>query len=77
MVDCSQKALKPPVASGAGIKTEIPVVNCGAKQRPFKSYSVVLDQIGDNKDKLIDGILTSLKKSVKSMIQNISLVLVI
>ncbi|XP_057491912.1 uncharacterized protein LOC130777530 [Actinidia eriantha] len=69
MVDCSQKAVKPPAASGAGNKTETPVVNCGAKQRPFKSYSFVSDQIGDNKDKLIDGILTSLKKSGESRIQ--------
>ncbi|KAK9949974.1 hypothetical protein M0R45_005481 [Rubus argutus] len=35
----------------------------GAKSRHVKSYSFVADTVGGDKDKLIDGILGSLKKS--------------
>ncbi|KAL7254660.1 hypothetical protein ACSBR1_008920 [Camellia fascicularis] len=69
MVDCSRDVLKPSDSSGAAFKTETPVVKCGRKQKPFKSYSFVSDQLVENKDKLIDGILGSLKKSGESRIQ--------
>ncbi|XP_059624431.1 uncharacterized protein LOC132267307 [Cornus florida] len=68
VMDWSGDGLKPSGASGVGIKTETSVVHCGRKQRPFKNYSFVAEQPEDNKDKLIDGILGSLKKSGESRI---------
>lgn len=70
MVDCSQNMPDTSDSSGAGSKVENPVANCGRKPRSVRSYSFVTDPVGDNnKDKLIDGILTSLKKSGESRIQ--------
>ncbi|KAF7128885.1 hypothetical protein RHSIM_Rhsim10G0143200 [Rhododendron simsii] len=70
MVDCSQNVLDSSDSSGAGSKVENPVANCGRKPKSVKSYSFVTDPAGDNnEDKLVDGILTSLKKSGESRIQ--------
>ncbi|KAI8535921.1 hypothetical protein RHMOL_Rhmol10G0213100 [Rhododendron molle] len=70
MVDCSQNVLDPSDSSGAGSKVENQAANCGRKPRSVKSYSFVTDPaVDNNKDKLIDGILTSLKKSGESRIQ--------
>lgn len=44
-------------------KTESEVLKTSRKLKPHKSYSFVKDQPVDSKDKLIDGILGSLKKS--------------
>ncbi|KAK4417359.1 hypothetical protein Salat_2561500 [Sesamum alatum] len=48
---------------GLGTKNESPVVNPTRKQKPVKTYSFVTEQPADDKDKLVDGILGSLKKS--------------
>ncbi|CAN6711620.1 unnamed protein product [Malus baccata var. baccata] len=48
--------------SGFGITSGTSLADHAWKQRPQKSYSFVTDSCGDNKDKLIDGILGSLKK---------------
>ncbi|KAA8530997.1 hypothetical protein F0562_005712 [Nyssa sinensis] len=69
MVDSSENVFKLSGSSGIGITTVTPEVNNGQKPRPFKSYSFVSDQPGDNEDKLIDGILGSLKKSGESRVQ--------
>lgn len=69
MVDCSQNVLDPSDSSGAG-SIENPAANSLRKPKNVKSYSFVTDQAGDNnKDKLIDGILTSLKKSGETRIE--------
>ena len=62
MTDCSGHDLK---SSSSGFSTEddTPPVTCRKKQRPVKTYSFVSDHGNNNHDKLIDGILGSLKKS--------------
>ncbi|XP_021833786.1 uncharacterized protein LOC110773571 [Prunus avium] len=52
------------VSSGVGTMSGASLGNHARKQRPQKNYPFVPDS-GDNKDKLIDGILGSLKKSSK------------
>ncbi|CAI9766979.1 unnamed protein product [Fraxinus pennsylvanica] len=46
-----------------GAKTEGPSLNHTGKKKPSKSYLFVSEHSGDNKDRLVDGILNSLKKS--------------
>ncbi|KAL0349613.1 UNVERIFIED_CONTAM: hypothetical protein Sradi_4110500 [Sesamum radiatum] len=48
---------------GLGTKNESPVVNPTRKQKCVRTYSFVTEQPVDDKDKLVDGILGSLKKS--------------
>ncbi|KAL2240159.1 uncharacterized protein LOC105171114 [Sesamum indicum] len=48
---------------GLGTKNESPVVNPTRKQKSVRTYSFVMEQPVDDKDKLVDGILGSLKKS--------------
>lgn len=69
MIDCSTNGSKPSGSSAAKTNNESLLGNNVRKQRPQKSYSFVADQVGSNKDKLIDGILGSLKKSDDSRIQ--------
>ncbi|KAK9271706.1 hypothetical protein L1049_002069 [Liquidambar formosana] len=69
MVDCSRDTVKPSGSSGVSIKSETPAANYERKQRPPKSYTFVSDYGGENKDKLIDGILGSLKKPGDSRMQ--------
>lgn len=64
-VDCSKNL----GSSGTGIKNENLAGNNGRKQRPVRSYNFVSESGGENKDKLIDGILGSLKKSGDSRMQ--------
>lgn len=59
---CSRKDSIPSLSSGS-LNNEDHVGGCEQKLRPFKSYSFVSDEVVDDKDKLIDGILGSLKKS--------------
>lgn len=49
--------------SSGSLKNKDYVGGCEKKLRPSKSYSFVSDEVVDDKDKLIDGILGSLKKS--------------
>ncbi|CAL8163259.1 unnamed protein product [Prunus armeniaca] len=57
------------VSSGVGTMRGASLGNHARKQRPQKNYSFVPDS-GDNKDKLIDGILGSLKKSSKPSLRS-------
>lgn len=50
------------------LKTESPFVRCGSKTKSTRRYSFVSEQNGNNKEKLIDGILGSLKKSGESRV---------
>lgn len=73
LADCSKDESEPPQSSNASDKGEAAagsatVVNHTWKQRPQKSYMFVSDPI-DPKDKLLDGILGSLKKSGESKVQ--------
>lgn len=65
MVDCSNNNLKSSGSSGLSTEDGMSPVNYGRKQRPVRSYSFVSDH-GDDRDKLIDGIFGSLKKSAES-----------
>lgn len=64
-IDCSRNDLKSSGSSGFFSEDDTSPINCRKKQRPVRSYSFVSDH-GDDKDKLIDGILGSLKKSGES-----------
>lgn len=67
VVDSSSDGLKLSGLSRAGSNE-----NClsqGRKRRMQKSYSFVSDSVSNNKDKLIDGILGSLRKSSESKMQ--------
>ncbi|KAL6276844.1 hypothetical protein ACE6H2_020445 [Prunus campanulata] len=57
------------VSSGVGTMSGASLGNHARKQRPQKNYPFVPDS-GDNKDKLIDGILGSLKKSSKPRLRS-------
>lgn len=63
MVDSVETGLLLSSIPRSSTKTESEVVKTSRKQKPHKSYSFVKDQPVDSKDKLIDGILGSLKKS--------------
>ncbi|KAJ4715435.1 meiosis arrest female protein 1-like [Melia azedarach] len=66
MVDCSNDGAKP---SEVATNSEPSLGNFIRKQRPEKKYAFVLDSDDNDKDKLIDGILGSLKKSGESKMQ--------
>lgn len=68
-VDCSTNGFQPSDSSVRGTKIETSLGNYGRKQGPQKSYSFVADHVGNNQDKLIEGILGSLKKSGESRMQ--------
>lgn len=61
--DCSRKHMMSSSSSRVSLQSDVHEGSYGQKPRPSKSYSFVSDQVGDGKDKLIDGILGSLKKS--------------
>ncbi|KAL3527938.1 hypothetical protein ACH5RR_012594 [Cinchona calisaya] len=61
--DFSKNGSRVSTSAGSITKTEASVVNNARKQRPLKSYSFVQDEAVENKEKMIDGILSSLKKS--------------
>ncbi|KAK6150569.1 hypothetical protein DH2020_015501 [Rehmannia glutinosa] len=61
--DKAEVVPKPSAQIGSGTKDETPVVGPTRKHKPGKSYSFVTEQPADSKDKLVDGILGSLKKS--------------
>lgn len=63
MGDCSRKGMMSSSSSQVSIQSDVHVGSYGQKPRPSKSYSFVSDEVEDGKDKLIDGILGSLKKS--------------
>lgn len=69
MVDCSTNGVKPFISSELASKSESSSVIVGRKQRPQRNYSFVSDSIDNNKDKLVDGILRSLKKPGESNMQ--------
>ncbi|KAL2551498.1 putative endonuclease or glycosyl hydrolase [Forsythia ovata] len=62
MSDCSKNGIQQSAPTEFGIKTEGLFLNQARKQKPSKSYSFVSEQPGDDKDRLVDGILGSLKK---------------
>lgn len=62
-VDSSKNGSRILRSAGSITKNEDSVANNARKHRPLKSYSFIQDQAVENKDKLIDGILGSLKKS--------------
>ncbi|KAK0608032.1 hypothetical protein LWI29_024448 [Acer saccharum] len=67
MVDCSTNVVEPSASPELASKSAKLLDNFGKKSRPQKNYDFVSDTVENNKDKLIDGILGSLKKSVTSM----------
>ncbi|KAK6238141.1 hypothetical protein QUC31_003610 [Theobroma cacao] len=69
MVDCSEYHVKPSGAAEVGMRSETSLKDCGQRRRLQKNYSFVADPVGNDKDKLIDGILGSLKKSSESRMQ--------
>ncbi|XP_012075309.1 uncharacterized protein LOC105636602 isoform X2 [Jatropha curcas] len=68
MVDYSKNNLHLSESSGLGTKTKTSI-GYGQKQRTQKSYSFVADP-DSNPDKLVDGIMTTLKKSGESRMQS-------
>ncbi|KAG8383417.1 hypothetical protein BUALT_Bualt04G0010600 [Buddleja alternifolia] len=56
--------------SSVGTKNESHVISPVRKQKPSKSYSFVAEQPVDSKDKLVDGILGSLKKSGERSVES-------
>ncbi|XP_010260965.1 PREDICTED: uncharacterized protein LOC104599913 [Nelumbo nucifera] len=69
LVDCSKTSSVTSGSSELEVKGTPVVTNCGHKLRPLKKYSFVSDQVGDDKEKVIDNILGSLKKSTESRIR--------
>ncbi|XVF61823.1 hypothetical protein PTKIN_Ptkin08bG0161700 [Pterospermum kingtungense] len=70
MIDCSEYNVKPSGAAEAGMKTENSSEDNGKRQRILKkNYSFVADPVGCDRDKLINGILGSLKKSSESRME--------
>lgn len=69
LVDCSEYNVKPSGAAGEGTKTEKCLEDYGKKQRMQKKYSFVADPVGNDRDKLINGILGSLRKSSESRME--------
>ncbi|KAK8710018.1 hypothetical protein V6N13_145362 [Hibiscus sabdariffa] len=65
LVGCSEYDVgKPSDAAGEGMKTENCLEDNGKKQRVQKKYTFVAEPMENDKDKLINGILGSLKKSI-------------
>lgn len=61
--DSVRNSVRVSTTAASTAKNEHSVVNNAKKQRSLKSYSFVQDQGAESKDKLVDGILGSLKKS--------------
>lgn len=61
--------LKQSAHSAVGINGETSMGKYERKQRPQKIYSFVSDPVENNKDKLLDGILGTLKKTGESSVQ--------
>ncbi|XP_043698287.1 uncharacterized protein LOC122649008 [Telopea speciosissima] len=70
VVDCSRIGSESSSSSGAEMKIKASVANSGHKIKPMKKYSFVSDPVGDDKEKLIDNILGSLKKSAETKMQS-------
>ncbi|XP_038710609.1 uncharacterized protein LOC120005176 isoform X2 [Tripterygium wilfordii] len=70
MVDGSKNGLKLFGSSGTNTKSETSSVDHGKSPKPQRTYSFVQDSVENEKDKLIDNILGSLKKSGDSGMQN-------
>ncbi|KAK2656052.1 hypothetical protein Ddye_009104 [Dipteronia dyeriana] len=68
MADCSTKVIEPSASPELASKSATLLVNFGKKSRPQKNYNFVSDTVENNKDKLIDGILGSMKKSGESRV---------
>ncbi|XWS33216.1 hypothetical protein CRYUN_Cryun22dG0061900 [Craigia yunnanensis] len=66
MVDCSEYLVKPSDAARVSMKTETSLEDFGKRNKLQKNYSFVADSVGNDKDKLINGILGSLRKSSES-----------
>ncbi|GAB4848290.1 hypothetical protein Ancab_002956 [Ancistrocladus abbreviatus] len=69
IVDCSRDSSRPSGSSRISAKNEPPSLSHAWRQRPVKSYAFVSDLAENDKGKLIDGILGSLKKSGESKMQ--------
>ncbi|KAF5458008.1 hypothetical protein F2P56_022075 [Juglans regia] len=69
IVDCSTNGSKPSGSSAIGTGSETCTGNSVRRQRAQKTFSFVADPVEANKDKLIDGILGSLKKSDESRVR--------
>lgn len=75
MIDCSKNALQPSNPLGLGTKIDTSLRKYGQKQKPQRRYSFVADPDdndldANNSNKLIDGIIGSLKKSGGSRMQS-------
>ncbi|KAG7982970.1 hypothetical protein I3843_04G080100 [Carya illinoinensis] len=68
MIDCSTDGSKPSGSSAIGTGSETYRGNSVRRQRPQKNFSFVADSV-EAKDKLIDGIFGSQKKSGESRVQ--------
>lgn len=70
MIDCSEFNVKPSGAVEVDKKTEKYSEDNGKRPRvPKKNYSFVADPVGRDRDKLIHGILGTLKKSSESRME--------
>ncbi|KAJ4950274.1 hypothetical protein NE237_027106 [Protea cynaroides] len=69
LVDCSRIDSKPSSSSQVEMKNKAPVAKSGHKTKHVKKHSVVSEPVGDGKEKSIDNILRSLKKSAKTRTQ--------
>ncbi|XP_039002850.1 uncharacterized protein LOC120129417 [Hibiscus syriacus] len=66
LVDCSEYNVKPSGDAGEGMKTENCLEEYGKQQSVQKKYTFVADSGEDDRDKLINGIIGSLKISSES-----------
>lgn len=62
-IDSGEIGSQPSTPTSVGTKNESAVAKPTRKRKPVKSYSFVTEEPVDSKDKLVDGILGSLKKS--------------
>ncbi|XP_042494475.1 uncharacterized protein LOC122073867 [Macadamia integrifolia] len=70
VMDSSRIGSKSSSSSRAETKSKSSVANSGHKIKPMKKISFVSDPVGDDKEKLIDNILGSLKKSAETKMES-------
>ncbi|XP_058087121.1 uncharacterized protein LOC131234333 isoform X2 [Magnolia sinica] len=73
LVDCSRGSNSPKASelpASVGSEKSLGGTNCGRKLKPRKNYSFISDSVSDEKEKLIDSILGSLRKSADPRLQS-------
>ncbi|KAG9444279.1 hypothetical protein H6P81_015619 [Aristolochia fimbriata] len=69
LVDCSSSNLKPTTSCSVETENYVNPISHRQKVKPGKNYSFVLNSSSDDKEKLIESILGSLKKAGDSKVQ--------